>query len=460
MYIVMTAAQEKREEPTGARRPSKHAVIMRGIVAPLLGLFAIASIILGVLNATQWKPSADITARTTVSNARYIITDPGVLQLVDAKAELTVNAASGGADAKRNVCVALGAPKDVAGWTAGHDTVRITGLSDWTTLSQGRFRAQGEPAADDASGVAFPDSDMWSAVRCGDSHVVVRTNAGQAANIALIDLGGDSADATVSLHWVRSTLPNFAMPLYFVGGLLFVLMILAASVFAMPMKKRRKRQIMSRPIETTQEIAIAEALTGSLHGLTAAVRIKPRTGQHRRHAAHRGSATQRGQQANLPDVLADGNERTPQTPTIIDPAARNMVADQQGTQLGIRADAPDDETVPTGSAEQTSIISPDELQTYFARLSQEMALQEGDSPDKAAGDEYDGGSGDAFNSDNVGNSSDTGSQDGTGDSNGIEESPDITNYKPNHKLSRRSEDAGGEADPAPDKGSDEKGERS
>ncbi|MCH4209936.1 hypothetical protein [Bifidobacterium sp.] len=401
----MTAAQEKREEPAGAKRPSKHAMIMRGVVAPLLGLLAIASIVLGYLNDTQWKPNADVTAQTTVSNARYIVTDPGVLDLVDSSARLTVESSAGASetsddsDTGGNVCVALGSAKDVAGWTAGHGTVRITGLGSWTTLAQVRTAAQGTAAGDDANGVSFQDSDMWSVVECGDSRVTVRTSGRDVSDIALIDLGRDSADATVSLHWVRSTLPNFAMPLYFVGGLLLVLMVLAASVFAMPSQKRRKREVMSRPIETTQEVAIGEALTGSLHGLTSAVRIKPRGKQRHRHAAHRGgSAPQRVQAATRLDNMQIGNEPVGNEPTgndpagnastgnaqaqgspiIIDPAARNMVADQ----LGSRTNEPNGAMPFADSGEETSVISPDELQAYFTRLAQEISVQDADdAPD-------------------------------------------------------------------------------
>ena len=52
-----------------------------------------------------------------------------------------------------------------------------------------------------------------------------------------------------------------------------------------------------------------------------------------------------------------------ETPVIIDPSSRNLVADQQtgaesGAETGFSA----------GDNESTSVITPDELQAYFSRL--------------------------------------------------------------------------------------------
>ena len=56
-----------------------------------------------------------------------------------------------------------------------------------------------------------------------------------------------------------------------------------------------------------------------------------------------------------------------QQPVIVDPVARNLVADQQtgaesGAEPGLSA----------GDNESTSVITPDELQAYFSRLAQEV----------------------------------------------------------------------------------------
>ncbi|MCI1222968.1 MAG: hypothetical protein LKG16_04135 [Bifidobacterium subtile] len=374
----MTSAQKKREEPSSVKRPSKHAIIMRGVVAPILGLLAIASIVLGYMNATVWKPSSEITAKTTISHARYLVTDPGVLQLIDTQSHLKVDAK--GPDT--TVCVALGSAKDVAGWVAGNAYTRVSGLDNWTTLATQQAKVQGtQSAGGNGDEVAFQDSDMWSAARCGNSNVTLDIGKKDANSIALIDLGESSPEATLSLHWIRHTLPDFAMPLYFVGGLLLVMMVLTASIFAMPPRKRRKRMVVSEPIRAHEEVAISEALTGSLRGLTTAVRIKPSGVKRRRHAAHRaGAGTQEAGSKAAQNTQAT-TRTDAQGPTIIDPTSRNMVADEQGS-----ASSASSASVAVGgeafadSGEETSVITPDELQAYFARLSQEISL-----PDQSQG---------------------------------------------------------------------------
>ena len=80
---AMTLLQEEQEKPQSKAGPTRHAKIMRGIVTPIFGLLAIACIVLGVLNATIWKPSAQVTASASVTGSQYVVTDQNVLQLVD-----------------------------------------------------------------------------------------------------------------------------------------------------------------------------------------------------------------------------------------------------------------------------------------------------------------------------------------------------------------------------------------
>ena len=60
---VDAESTESMETPRRkVERPTRHAMIMRGVVTPIFGLLAVAAIVLGVLNATIWKPSSEITA--------------------------------------------------------------------------------------------------------------------------------------------------------------------------------------------------------------------------------------------------------------------------------------------------------------------------------------------------------------------------------------------------------------
>lgn len=163
MVGAMTLPQEEQEQPQVKAGPTRHAKIMRGIVTPILGLLAVACIVLGVLNATMWKPSARITASSSVNGSRYVVTDPGVLSLIDKRVNITAKAS----DASANVCIVIGSARDVAGWIAGTPYTRITGLSDWSALSTQKAAAQGTADQSDNQ-VAVQDSDMWTKTSCGN----------------------------------------------------------------------------------------------------------------------------------------------------------------------------------------------------------------------------------------------------------------------------------------------------
>ena len=362
-------------EPSAEKKARHHARLMRGVVTPILGLLAVASIGLGLMNATEWKPSRTITAQTQVSGSRYVVTDPGVSGLVDD--DVKVNVSVGGAE---KVCIASTSAKDATGWLSGETYTRLTGLEDWSTLSTvkatGDTSASADAAAEEQTGVDFKDSDMWRAVTCDERNVETEINAKNSSDVLLIDLG-KKQNADVSLTWTRKTLPDFAMPFYFVGGLLALGAVLTASVFAMPPHRRRNKRVVSgmagqleeqeqQPIE---EVSVKDAVAGSLSGLASA--FKPRSRRSRRHAAASN------------DEIAQ--------PTVVDPSARNLVADAAGDTEA------DDESV----GEETSVISADEMQAYFARLAQEsgesfgMGTQTDAEADSGAGSGADSGTEDA-----------------------------------------------------------------
>ncbi|KAB7789434.1 hypothetical protein F7D08_0386 [Bifidobacterium cebidarum] len=385
------SGENKDGEPKRAARPTRHAMIMRGIVTPIFGLLAVASVVLGVLNATIWKPSAEITATSTITGSRYIVTDPGVLPLLDQKVTLSVDPVS----SKNEVCVALGASKDVAGWVASESSyTRISGLSSWTSLSTQTSKATGQvEATDSENAVEFKDSDMWSSVKCGNSDVSLTSTKTTDSTMAIIDLGRGAAStgAQVSMHWVRSQVPDFAMPFYLSGGLLAVVAVLCASVFAMPPHKRRKRVVEGKATIHT-DLSFAERAEQGLIGARLPESVPAR--KHRRHAAHRrGGVAEADHEANG----ANGSGEQIGTPVIVDPASRNLVADQQaaagrnaaeillngndsaaGSSKAVTsaADAADSTEFATSARpvdeEATSVITSDELAAYFARLAQEV----------------------------------------------------------------------------------------
>ena len=390
------------------QRPTKRARFMRGVVAPIFGLLAALSIVLGVLNATVWKPSSIVSAHANVYGSRYIVTDPGVLNLVDYRVKISVAALN----SRKPICVAVGLAKDVRGWTKGYSVQRITGLNNWSSLSTDVMKADDNARVDSAKtadskvskdvskdaskDVDFKDSDLWTNATCQMGLAKLFVNAadfeqvGNAADLALkqesqeqnsaqsnaqngaqsqtshqklsselqskiarrvliIDLGKNSPEAFVELRWRRHNLPDFATPMYFVGALFILLCGLSASVFAMaPHRRRNKRLVASRTglisVENNsqEEVKFSEALAGTIAGVFGSNKDKKSkhkvgSGAHARHGVHARTRTTKSQAAGDSSI---------------------------SVKSGLNSS-------PTAALDETTVISKDDLQAYFARLASE-----------------------------------------------------------------------------------------
>ena len=319
------------------RRLTLRSKIMRGVVAPFFALLAVLSVVLGVANATFWKPSNVVIAYANVSGTRYIVTDPGVLNLVDNRVRISVAALH----TRKPICVAVGLTKDVRGWVAGSPVQRITGLRDWNNLSVSEVSGRTSVQAGDSVDIKDPDvkfqeSNLWPIVTCqlGLAKLAINTadyvqSSGSASydhavasgtmpksgtrasksnshdasssslrsqaarRVLLIDLGDNVPEASVELRWRRNQIPDFATPLYFVGVLFAVLAILSATIFAMaPHRRRNKQLIASRSgalaVKSAQrdEVTFAEAISGTMSGIFGHKRHKKDSGSHARHGDH------------------------------------------------------------------------------------------------------------------------------------------------------------------------------
>lgn len=300
-------------------------------------MLAVLSVVLGVANSTFWKPSNVVIAYAKVSGTRYIVTDPGVLNLVDNRVRISVAALH----TRKPICVAVGLTKDVRGWVAGSPVQRITGLRDWNNLSVSEVSGRTSVQAGDSVDIKDPDvkfqeSNLWPIVTCqlglaklaintadyvqssgsaSYDHAVAngtmsksgtrssKSNSSDTASSALrsqaarrvllIDLGDNVPEASIELRWRRNQIPDFATPLYFVGALFAVLAILSATIFAMaPHRRRNKQLIASRSgalaVKSAQrdEVTFAEAISGTMSGIFGHKRHKKDSGSHARHGGH------------------------------------------------------------------------------------------------------------------------------------------------------------------------------
>lgn len=334
---------------------------MRGVVAPVFGLLAVFFITLGALNATIWKPSREVSANTEFSGARYVVTDPGMLNLFASSTTITVNNETPKgktpaqtdpkkeARSERQMCVAFSDAKDAVGWLAGQKYTRITGLNDWKALSNKVATGPKLATANDSDAVAFKDSDMWTSVRCADSSVSLSLNDVKSNQVMIVDMGADaSAKANgaksaqpkvdIQIRWVRDRVPNNALPFFVAAGLCIVMTILSASVFAMMSNEsfKRKRELRRKMREEAkaEEVSISEAMTGSLKVLRKNLPYNGRNYRpsHKRQPSDGGDkidgATGSSDDAVMASSVA-GGDKGKSAPSIIDPTRRNLVADMQ-----------------------------------------------------------------------------------------------------------------------------------
>lgn len=389
------------------QRPTKRAKFMRGIVAPIFGLLAVLSIVLGVLNATVWRPNSIVSAHTNVYGSRYIVTDPGVLNLVDYRVKISVAALN----TRKPICVAVGLAKDVRGWTRGYSVQRITGLQDWENLSTVPMKADDSAKSDlnnknsvdsannsdskASKDVDFKDSDLWTNATCqmglaklfvnaedfeqsenivpGDLSSGNAVNQANQANqensqsnhqkvssalrarisrrVLIIDLGKNSPEAFVEFRWRRHNLPDFATPLYFVGALFVLLCVLSASVFAMaPHRRRNKRLVASRSglitvesVSRDEEVKFSDAFAGTMASIFGSFAKDKKS-------RHKGSSASHARHG------AHSKTRVAKSQATVDLSVN--------VKSGLNSS-------PTPSLDETAVISKEDLQSYFARFASE-----------------------------------------------------------------------------------------
>ncbi|MDF7665628.1 hypothetical protein [Bifidobacterium sp. ESL0745] len=363
----MTLTHDKQHKHNA--KPTKHATIMRGVVAPIFGLLAVLFIVLGALNATVWKSAREVNANAAISGTRYVVTDPGMLNLLSKSVNLKVKTNAGSAKASSQsdntgdpkadpqTCVALGSAKDATGWLAGQNYTRVTGLDGWKAFST--KTATGPKLANAKNGgdeVAFKDSDMWTSVRCADNAIALTLNDAKSDQVMIIDMGASAAGSadnrkstqpsvSITMHWVRDQVPDHATPFFIAGGICVLLTILSASIFAITanesFRRKRDQRRKLREKAKAEEVSISEAMTGSI----AVLRTSLVHTSHNHRPSHKvrsvGDSTSAepvgetaiGSPSNdallfTADSDAD-DEETTAVPSIIDPTRRNLVADMQ-----------------------------------------------------------------------------------------------------------------------------------
>lgn len=241
---------------------TKGNTVLQRILAALLIVVGLAGAGYGVASATVWRDSDTVVATaTTADDGALLVTDPGVLELVGD--DVTIRATAPG-DAK--VTLAIGRDVDVDGWVGADAVTRVTGLTDWETLTTRAVAAKSEVAAPDAAeapadgteppadtgdgavaeGTVAADpegSDMWVAQATGAGSANLRWSAQPGRWNLLVATSGEAAGApTLELSWPREVSTPWLWPGVVIGALL----VLAGVLLLVVNLRSRRRPAPAR----------------------------------------------------------------------------------------------------------------------------------------------------------------------------------------------------------------------
>ncbi|WP_369369545.1 hypothetical protein AB1046_12010 [Promicromonospora sp. Populi] len=203
--------------------------------ATLLILAGLGGIGYGVATATVLRESDTVVATATPSgDGTMVVTDPGVLGLVDDQVTVRATVPEG-----QTVTLALGSDVDVLGWVGEDPYDAVTGLSTWETLSvaPGTGLATGDEEAEDTeepaeaptTGPNPAGSDMWISEVSGETVAQMRWTE-EPGRVVLLAAGvGENAVApTLELTWPRPVATPYLWPGVLGGGFALILGIFMA----------------------------------------------------------------------------------------------------------------------------------------------------------------------------------------------------------------------------------------
>ena len=268
------------------------------VIATVLGLVVIA---LAVCSATIWRPSTTVQATLAQTpDQHYVLTEPGVLGLVDPSVTITATAEG------QPVFLAVAYTVDAKAWLADDPYLSVTGLTDWNTLSATPVTERCEtadpasaaptqtasPGADATAATQAPtevatggatdgatadsagsgggcttladsnadpsQADLWLKTASGQSTVTLE-NVVEPDTVLLAATDGSGPAPRITLSWPRTVSTPWLIPGIIVGGLL-----LLAGVFGLLIDIQMRRadsQRRQRASERAARMATADSVT-------------------------------------------------------------------------------------------------------------------------------------------------------------------------------------------------------
>lgn len=226
---------------------------MQRLLALLLVLLGLIGLVLGRLGDTVWAPATETTATVQLSDpGPAVVIDPGVLYIGGTEGEVEITGAS-------DVSVITAPNGDIDAYLEGTHYTRITGASDWTTLSTEEVEPEGEDELSNPT-----DSDLWRTVETSPSPVTIDVadfaaaeqgdNAQPARAILLVTDGTEAGAQSVSITWPVDD-ENEWVPFSYAGGAALAIIGLLLGLVSLTGVGRRGREDDAEEIEDEEELA-------------------------------------------------------------------------------------------------------------------------------------------------------------------------------------------------------------
>ena len=264
------------------------------VIATILGLVVIA---LAVCSATIWRPSATVQATLTQTpDQHYVLTEPGVLGLVDPSVTITATAEG------QPVFLAVAYAVDAKAWLADDPYLSVTGLTDWNTLSatpvtercetvdpasaaptqtaspgadataatQATTGAATDGATADSTGsggacTTLADSnadpsqaDLWLKTASGQGTVTL-DNVVEPGTVLLAATDGSGPAPRITLSWPRAVSTPWLVPGIIAGGLLLLVGVFGLLIDIQ--MRRADSQRRQRAAERAARLATADSVS-------------------------------------------------------------------------------------------------------------------------------------------------------------------------------------------------------
>lgn len=223
----------------------------RRIASAAASIIGLIVVILAVLSATLWRPSSLVQATSPTPDQPYVVTERGVLGVVNSNVTVTASAPG------QNITLAVAQAADVQAWLEQDPYTSVSGLSSWTALNAAAVTERCAPAdgstptaspsastsadasaspstsataAADAngcttltpSGATLAGSDLWLETGTGEGTVQLSVDATDPNLVVIAATDGTAAAPTLSLQWDRNVATPWLIPGLILGGLLIL----------------------------------------------------------------------------------------------------------------------------------------------------------------------------------------------------------------------------------------------